>query len=131
MLRLFVQYNFPNWNEYIRAERANRFNAAKIKANEKEYIGWTVKDKYTGKYPVTLKIRPHYKDKRQDLDNFRMKGLIDGLVSAGVIKNDNLTCIDKIILEPVWSDLEGVEIEISESEESNGNKKNVLNKGDK
>lgn len=41
--------------------------------------------------------------------------MIDGLVAAGVIKNDNLTCINKIIIEPVFSDKTGVEIEIRES----------------
>ena len=44
-----------------------------------------------------------------------MKGLIDGLVSAGVIENDNLTKINKIILEPIFDGKTGVDIEITES----------------
>jgi Holliday junction resolvase RusA-like endonuclease len=44
-----------------------------------------------------------------------MKGIIDGLVAAGVIKNDNLNCVNKIILEPVFNDVVGVEIEIEET----------------
>jgi Holliday junction resolvase RusA-like endonuclease len=116
-MKLFIDYTFPNLNEYINAERANKYLAAKIKREEKDFIEWTVKGRYEGGYPVTLHIRPHYKDKRQDLDNFRMKGLIDGLVSAGVIKNDNLNCINKIILDPVFTSVPGVEIEITETEE--------------
>lgn len=114
-MRLFIEYDFPNWNEYINEERSNKYRANKTKQAEKNFIVWTVKEKYQGSYPVTLTIRPHFKDKRRDLDNYRLKGLIDGLVAAGVIKNDNLTCIDKIIIEPVFTDQIGVEVEIEES----------------
>lgn len=113
---IFIDYDFINWNEYIRIERGNKYHANAIKQQEKAYIGYMVKERYTGNYPVTLTVRPHFQSKRKDLDNFRLKGLIDGLVAARVIKNDNLTCIDKIIIEAVYSDDMGVEIEINESE---------------
>lgn len=119
-MRLYIDYNFIDWNQYINAERSSLYKAAAIKHREKDYIGWTVKERYSGKYPVTLTIRPYFQNKRRDLDNFRMKGLIDGLVSAGVIKNDNLTCIDKIILEPIFGSKVGVEIIIEESRLENG-----------
>ena len=114
-MRLFIDYDFMNWNEYIKAERGNKYHANTIKQAEKNYILYTVKQKYTGKYPVTLTVRPHFKNKRRDLDNFRLKGLIDGLVAAGVLVNDNLNCIDRILLEPIYSDEVGVEVEIKES----------------
>ena len=113
-MKIFIPYDFPNWNDYIKYERSNKYIANKVKQDEKRFICFTVKEKYQGEYPVTLKISPYFKNKRKDLDNFRMKGLIDGLVAAGVIKNDNLTCIDRIILEPIFSDKEGVEVEITE-----------------
>lgn len=115
-MKIFINYNFINWNEYIKAERGNKYHANAIKQAEKNYIVYTVKQKYTGKYPVTLTIRPHFKNKRRDLDNFRLKGLIDGLVAAGVIVNDNLNYINKINVEAVFDEIEGVEIEINESE---------------
>lgn len=115
-MKLFIDYNFINWNEYINIERANKYRANTVKQNEKKYICFTVKEKYEGKYPVTLIVRPHFDNKRRDLDNFRLKGLIDGLVAAGVIKNDNLTCIDKILIEAVFDKKQGVEIEIKQSE---------------
>lgn len=115
-MKLFIDYDFINWNEYIYIERGNKYRANRVKQDEKQYIGYTVKEKYTGAYPVTLTVRPHFKTKRRDLDNFRLKGLIDGLVDAGVIKNDNLNCINKIIIEAVFSDVVGVEVEITESE---------------
>ena len=115
-MKLFIDYDFLNWNEYIKIERGNKYQANNVKQQEKNFIMWTVKERYTGKYPVTLTVRPHFQNKRKDLDNFRLKGLIDGLVSAGVIKNDNLNCINKIIIEAVYSDDIGVEVEITESE---------------
>lgn len=114
-MKLFLDFEPPNWNEYINAERANKFKANSIKQAEKDLIRYTIKTRWTGSYPVTLTIRPHFKNKKRDLDNFRMKGLIDGLVAAGVLKNDNLTCIDKIILEPIFDNIVGVEIEITET----------------
>lgn len=70
--------------------------------------------KYEGKYPVELIFKPHYKNCKQDLDNFRYKGLLDGLVASGMLKNDNLKHIQKITIEPVFDDAECVEIEIRE-----------------
>lgn len=114
-MKIFINYDFLNWNEYIKAERGSIYHANAIKQAEKNYIAFTVKEKYKGKYPVTLTIRPYFKNKRKDLDNFRLKGLIDGLVAAGVIINDNLKCINKIIIDPIFTDEVGVEVEIEES----------------
>lgn len=115
-MKLFIDYDFINWNEYIRVERGNKYHANAIKQEEKNIIAYIARQKYTGSYPVTLTVRPHFKNKRKDLDNFRLKGLIDGLVAAGVIKNDNLNCINKIIIEPIFNEKIGVEIEIKQSE---------------
>ena len=114
-MRLFFGYDFPNWNRYCDYERTSLYKANAVKQKEKKYICMTTRQRWEGAYPVTLTVRPHFKNKKRDLDNFRMKGLIDGLVAAGVLKNDNLTCIDKIILEPIFDNIVGVEIEIEES----------------
>ena len=114
-MKIFIDREFMDWNRYIAIERGNKYHANAIKQGEKNYIAFTVKEKYEGGYPVTLIVRPHFKNKRRDLDNFRLKGLIDGLVAAGVIKNDNLNCIDRIVIEPIFTEEVGVEIEIKES----------------
>lgn len=117
-MKLYIDYDFVNWNEYIRYERGNMYHANSVKQKEKDFIVWKLKGKkYNGSYPVTLTFRAHFKDKRRDLDNYRLKGLIDGLVTAGVIKNDNLTCINKIIIEAVIDNQVGVEVEIKPSKE--------------
>ena len=120
-MKIFIPYEFTTWNDYIREERGNLYKANHIKQSEKQIVSLLVREKYKGNYPVTLTVRPHFKEKRRDLDNYRLKGLIDGLVCAGVIRNDNLKCIDKIILEAVFTESEGVEIIIEETEQ-NGTK---------
>jgi Holliday junction resolvase RusA-like endonuclease len=114
-MKLFMGYMPPNWNKYIDLERGNKYEANHLKQEEKRIVRLLTRGKrYTGKYPVEVIVRPRYNAYRQDLDNFRYKGLLDGLVSAGVLKNDNLRHIQKITLEPIFDDKVGVEIEIKE-----------------
>ena len=114
-MKLFIPYSPPNWNNYIALERGNKYGANHLKQEEKRIVRLLTRGKqYTGGYPVEVIVRPHYNAYRQDLDNFRYKGLLDGLVSAGVLKNDNLRHIQKITLEPIFDDKVGVEIEIKE-----------------
>lgn len=114
-LKLFINYMPENWNEYINTERTNKYIANNIKQREKQIIYFLARGKkYTGNYPVEIVLRPHFSALRQDLDNFRYKGLLDGLVSAGVLKNDNLKHIQRITLEPIFDNKVGVEIEIKE-----------------
>ena len=117
---LHFNYDFKNWNEYINIERGNFYKANKIKQQEKKYIKLaTIGKKYKGNYPIEIIVRPHFKDHRQDLDNFRIKGILDGLVNAGVIKNDNLNCIQKITYLPIFDKNQGIELEIKEMNTNN------------
>ena len=116
-MRMKIRLNYvpPNWNDYINAERTNKYRANEIKQDEKQLMMYLCKrKKYEGKYPIELILRPHYSNYRQDLDNFRYKGLLDGLVASGVLKNDNLKHIQRIVIEPVFDDEKCVEIEINE-----------------
>ena len=114
-MKLFIPYDFPNWNDYINLERRNMFGANSLKQKEKEIIKYyTIGKKYKGKYPIEVRFKQHFKDHRKDLDNTRIKTILDGLVDCKVIKNDNLNCITKIVLEPIFDDVEGIEIEIKE-----------------
>lgn len=116
-MKLFINYEPPNWNEYINIERTNFYKANKLKQQEKKIVQLsTIGKKYDGKYPVELTIKPHFKDYRRDLDNTRIKGIVDGLVACNVLKNDNLKHIQRIVLEPVFDNVTGtgIEIEIKE-----------------
>ena len=116
-MKLFIEYDFPNWNEYINLERTNKYMANNLKQQEKQIVRYfTIGKQYKGNYPIEIVFRPHFKDHRKDLDNTRVKGLLDGLVACRVIKNDNLKHIQRIVYEPIFDNVEGIEIEIKEIE---------------
>ena len=115
-MKIHINYDFDNWNTYINKERSNKFWASKVKKKELDVVRFsTINMKYKGDYPIKLTFTKYFKDKRQDLDNVRLKGIIDGLVKCGVIKNDNLNCIQEIVIKPKFSDeIEGIDIEIEQ-----------------
>lgn len=117
-MKLFLPYDVPNWNEYINIERKNFHAANNLKQNEKQMVCDAFEGmRYREGYPAQITFRPYFKDKRKDLDNTRIKGILDGLVACGVIKKDNLTCIQRIVIEPVFTKYEGIEIEIRRLEQ--------------
>lgn len=104
-----------SWNNYINAERRNLYIANNIKQKEKNIVKLAcIGKKYEGKYPCQVIFKGHYKDRRQDLDGLRIKGVLDGLVTAGVIKNDNLNCIQELHFYPIFDGKDILEIEIKE-----------------
>lgn len=114
-MKIFIPYSPPNWNDYINLERTNLYAANNLKQSEKQIISLFVKNKkYNGEYPVEIIFKPYFKDKRRDLDNTRIKGILDGLVNCGVIKNDSLNYIQKIVIEPIFNKNNGLEIEINQ-----------------
>ena len=90
-----------DWNSYIRSERSSKYLAAKIKASDKNAIADLTRFKppYTGGYPCEILATVTFKNTRRDLDNLRLKGIIDGLVEAGKLENDNLNHIQKITIK--------------------------------
>lgn len=90
-------------NEYINAERSNRFMAAKIKSKEMDRIMWQL--------PATVLPGLHHftftayvRDKRKDPDNIYVmfvKFFLDSLVKKGVLENDGQKQVGRITLEPV------------------------------
>jgi Holliday junction resolvase RusA-like endonuclease len=113
-LNHYIDGSFPNCNEYINAERTNKYKANKIKQDEKRLIMSQDIPKYTGEYPVEITFNVHFKNRRKDLDNFRYKGILDGLVTKGVLINDNLNNVSKITLNAIVDGTEGVELNIKE-----------------
>lgn len=113
---LYIDYDFPNWNKYINAERTNKYIANNMKQQEKNIVKIFCRGlKPIKKYPVTIKVKKYVKNRSTDVDNIRIKGLLDGLVEMGVLKNDNMTCIKKIILEAeVSKEKNGIDLEIIE-----------------
>lgn len=113
---MYIDYDFPNWNKYINAERTNKYIANSMKQQEKKIVKMLCRNmKPVEKYPVTIVVTKYVKTKNTDVDNIRIKGLLDGLVEMGILQNDNLKYINKVILQAeVSKEKEGLKLEIIE-----------------
>lgn len=113
---MYIDYNFPNWNKYIDAERSNKYLASNMKKQEKEIVKLLCRSmKPVENYPVTIIATKYVKNRNTDVDNIRIKGLLDGLVAAGILKNDSLKYIKKVVLQAEVSNTKtGLDIDIIE-----------------
>ena len=81
-------------NEYTRANRDNKYAGNRAKQDEQTYIIWEIK-KQLGNIKITKPVVGHFtwieENKRRDLDNicFAKKFILDALVEAGVLEDDN------------------------------------------
>lgn len=91
---LIIPGRLDNLNDYISAERTNRYKGAKLKANGETIVSYAIKQCMRDihiKAPVFMEYNWYEKDKRRDLDNissFGRKVIQDALVHTGVLKND-------------------------------------------
>ena len=81
----------PGANDYIAANRTNRYGAAKIKKDVEEPIMWCVARMPKITKPVIIHLNWIEPNARRDLDNiaFGKKFIMDALQKAGVLPNDN------------------------------------------
>lgn len=117
MVRKFIDYKFPTLNEYINAERTNRYIAHNIKKQATRAVELICrKETPVEIYPVRIVFKWHIWNRSNDLDNtaFARKCILDGLQKAGILKNDNLTCIIELRDVFVRSKEFGVEVIIEE-----------------
>lgn len=89
-----IPFRLNNLNDYINAERTNRYAAAQMKAkNEKIASAYILKSLKGVKIrsPVKMRYRWYEPDRRRDPDNissFGRKVIHDALVRCGVLEND-------------------------------------------
>ena len=90
--RVVIPGRMPGLNEYVRAERANRYAASKMKREQTERAGVAAVEQRMPAFagPVDIAFTWVEKDRRRDVDNvaFAKKFILDGLVRAGVIPDD-------------------------------------------
>lgn len=100
-MKLIIQGEMPTLNEYVNAERRNRFLAAKIKKTETERVYWLCKEQRLSLI-TSRRIFVfvwYLKNKKKDPDNvaFAKKFVMDGLYSAGIIYNDTQEWVEGYI----------------------------------
>lgn len=90
-----IPLKLPSLNEYINACRSNRFQGSKMKKEVEADIGWYINR--LPRFDKPIKIHFHWveENKRRDLDNiaFGKKFILDSLVKAGKLKDDNRKCV--------------------------------------
>ena len=116
MIKFELEYNFENLNEMIRLSRGNRYGANNQKKQEMMYVRLaTMKVPRVTEYPVKMTFIWHVPNKNRDIDNMVGKNIIDGLVHAKILKNDNLNYINEITYKAVIDNEQKVEIIIEEN----------------
>lgn len=93
MHKFVIPGKLPGLNEYISAERANKYKAAKLKQDAERRIMYAARQQLRGvRYtePVVLHYLWVEKNRRRDKDNiaFAKKFIQDALVRCGVLQND-------------------------------------------
>jgi hypothetical protein len=92
-----IPFELPSLNEYVNAERSNRFAGAKMKKDIEKRIHAELlrQDVVMHSVPVYIVFEWKCKNKRKDKDNvaFAKKFLLDSLVRCGIIPNDTWAMI--------------------------------------
>ncbi len=115
--RLVIPGTLPGLNEYIAAERGNRYKGAKMKRQSQQIVILCARKQLRGfkpQNPVVMRYRWYERNRRRDKDNISSYGrkvIQDGLVAAGVIKNDGWNEIDRFSDE-FFVDPERLRIEV-------------------
>lgn len=91
--KLVIHGRLCSLNEYIKAERTNRYKGAKIKQDNEKIIAAAISQQLRGvkiRNPVHMDYLWAVPDKRTDRDNivFARKFIQDALVNAAVLKGD-------------------------------------------
>lgn len=90
---LVIPGRLPGLNEYISAERSNRYKGAKLKRESEDIVVLAIRKCLNGikiRSPVRMEYVWYEKDKRRDCDNitFGRKVIQDALVNTEVLKDD-------------------------------------------
>lgn len=118
-MQFVIPGRLPGLNDMIDAARTNKFESARQKKENTELVGWCAKKAKLPKMKrVNLSIVWYEPNEKRDPDNIHagVKFILDGLVIAGVIKNDGRKQIAKISHE-IFTDKTNprVEVEIKEA----------------
>lgn len=90
----------PGLNDYIDANRANRNKGANLKRSTQKIVELCAKKQLRGfkpKCPVWMSYTWYERNRKRDKDNISSGGrkvIQDGLVKAGILKNDGWANID-------------------------------------
>lgn len=109
-----IPMKFPSLNEYINACRTNAYKGAKMKKDLQRDMSWYLRSvpKMNGR--VHVHFRWQEENKRRDLDNvaFAKKFILDALVEAGILENDDRKHVSGFSDSFVYGDVAKVTVTI-------------------
>lgn len=101
MLKIEIPEIHPSLNDWT---KWHHYQRAKEKKRWEEMIGWICKNKAPlAAETVKVEVRYHFPTKTaRDLDNYCPKFLLDGLVKAGMIKDDNSSVVKELSVKILY-----------------------------
>jgi Holliday junction resolvase RusA-like endonuclease len=122
--KLTIPGLLPGLNQYIAAERSNKYEASAMKKQAENVIGFMVNTQLRDVHfenPVTIHYHWYEPNKRRDKSNiaFAVKFIEDALVKGGVLKDDGWAYVDGFTHSfSIDKGNPRVELEIKETEKS-------------
>lgn len=114
--RVEIPMKLPSLNKYINECRKNKFAGANMKKNLEEDIQLFINKLPSFDKPINIVFYWVENNKRRDLDNicFAKKFILDALVKAGKMKDDNRNFVHGFIDRFLYADVAKVIVEIEE-----------------
>lgn len=130
MNRIEIPFRLPSLNQYINECRKNRYAGATMKKHVDADIGYFINQ--LPRYEKPIKIHFHWieENKRRDFDNicYAKKFILDSMVKAGKLKDDNRNYVVGFEDSFEYADESKVILEIEEAEGEKDNDKRRFNK---
>lgn len=119
--KLEIKERLPGLNEYTAYNRTNRFAGATLKKGTEEHIYYYILEQLKNikiNKKVFIKFTWVEENGKRDLDNicFAKKFILDALVKAKVLENDNKSHISGFIDSFEYADKSKVIVELEEIE---------------
>ena len=93
--KIEIPMRLPSLNQYIFECRKNKYAGANMKKQIEKDLAWYINK--LPRYDKPIQIHFHWieENKRRDLDNvcFSKKFILDSMVKAGKLKDDNRNCV--------------------------------------
>lgn len=113
-----IDQRLPSLNDYIAANRSNKYLGAKMKRETEEMIGLYINiARRRGTIrpvaePVIIRVYWHEKTKKRDCDNIHsgVKYILDALQKQGILINDSRRYVRQIFHTIVDDDKDFVEV---------------------
>ena len=114
-----IDMKLPSLNDYVRVCRSNAFQASSYKKRLENEIGYFIAKLPRFEHPIQIHFHWIEGNKRRDLDNiaFSKKFILDAMVKAGKLKDDNRRCVTAFTDDFSYGKETKVIIEIEEVEQ--------------